>query len=63
MKRADKQPRRASKADLPPDKLQLPSDVSSGAARGGDKESREPLPRPLKGGAQPHTTPPHKPTR
>ena len=60
MKRENKQPRRPSKAGLSQDKLQPPTDVSPQATRGGDKESNEPLRRPLKSrGAQ--TSPARKP--
>jgi hypothetical protein len=52
MKHVDKQPKRASKAGVPPDKAQPRADVSPDATRGGDKESREPLPRPAKGASQ-----------
>jgi hypothetical protein len=53
MKRDNKQLRSPSKAGMPQDKLQPPSDVSPQATRGGDKESNEPLPRTLKAkGAQ-----------
>lgn len=56
----DKQPRRASKA-VATDKLQPRSDMNT-RAKGGDKESNEPLPRRLKSsGAQ--STPPRKPAR
>jgi hypothetical protein len=61
MKHLDKQPRRPSKPDRGLDKLHPPSDVAPNAARGGDKESNEPLPRPLKGGDQPQTSPAKKP--
>jgi hypothetical protein len=61
MKR-DKQPRRASK-DVSLDRLHPRSDMST-RALGGDKESNEPLRRPLKGGSgQPQNTPPRKPSR
>jgi hypothetical protein len=63
MKNVDKQPKRASKSGVPPDKAQPASDVSPHAARGGDRESNEPLPRPLKGASQPRTLPGRKPTR
>ena len=42
----DKQPRRASK-NLPLDKLHPRSDMNT-RAKGGDKESNEPLRKPLK---------------
>jgi hypothetical protein len=48
--RNDQQLRRPSKQGVPIDKLLPPSDVSPHAAKGGDKESNEPLPRPMKGG-------------
>lgn len=47
MKR-DKQVRSPSKKGMPQDKLLPPSDVAPHAAKGGDKESNEPLPRTLK---------------
>jgi hypothetical protein len=50
----DKQPRRASK-DVAIDKLHPRSDMNT-RAKGGDKESHEPLPRRLKGSEQPATT-------
>jgi hypothetical protein len=54
-----RQPRRASKG-MAMDKLP-PSDMNT-RAKGGDKESNEPLPRRLKSkGAQ--STPPRKPAR
>jgi hypothetical protein len=62
VKHKDQQPRRLSKADVSQDKLQPPSDVSPHAAKGGDKESNEPLPRPL-GGKGPQTSPGKKPGR
>lgn len=56
----DKQPRRASKP-VARDKLHPRSDMNT-LAKGGDKESNEPLPRKLKsGGAQ--STPSRKPQR
>ena len=63
MKHGDKQPRRPSKAGVPSDRVEKPSDVAPRAARGGDKESNEPLPRRLKGSSQPRTTAGRKPTR
>jgi hypothetical protein len=58
MAHADKQARRPSKADVRPDKLQSPTDVAPEGAKGGDKERKEPLPRPLGGGN--HTSPTHR---
>ena len=56
----DKQPRRASK-DVASDKLHPRSDMTR-RAKGGDKESNEPLPRGMKSsGAQ--STPKRKPGR
>ncbi|MBI5276328.1 MAG: hypothetical protein HY854_07685 [Burkholderiales bacterium] len=43
----DKQPRRASKKDVPLAKLQ-PRSAMNTRASGGDKESNEPLRKPLK---------------
>lgn len=63
MKQVDKQPKRPSKADVGQDKARPASDVSPHAARGGDKESHEPLRRPLKGSSQPQTSPGKKPGR
>jgi hypothetical protein len=63
MKHLDKQKRPASKKDMPLDKLQPASDVSPHAAKGGDKESHEPLPRPLKGSEQPGSTTSGSPPR
>lgn len=57
MKHADKQPQRPSKAGLSPDKLHPPTDVDTQGATGGDRESRQPLHRPLKGAEQPQTPP------
>jgi hypothetical protein len=45
MKQKDNQLRSPAKAGLAQDKLLPASDVSPHAARGGDKESNEPLPR------------------
>jgi hypothetical protein len=45
MSHKDKQPSRASKAGVPPDKRQPASDVAPRAAKGGDKENNSPLPR------------------
>jgi hypothetical protein len=59
----EKQPRRPSQAGLADDKRLPASDVSPHAARGGDKESNEPLPRPQKGTGQPRTSPGRKPGR
>jgi hypothetical protein len=57
----DKQPRRPSKQDVSTDKLQPASDMNA-RAKGGDKESNEPLPRRQKSsGAE--TTPSRKPRR
>lgn len=64
MKHIHNQPKRASKADMTRDQRQPASDVSPHAAKGGDKESNEPLRRPLKGGSgQPQTSPGKKPGR
>lgn len=63
MKHLDKQPKRPSKAGMNQDKMQPASDVSPHAAKGGDKESNEPLRRPLKGSNQPQTSPGKKPGR
>jgi hypothetical protein len=53
MKHKDRQLRSPSKAGLAQDKLLPASDVSPHAAKGGDKESNEPLPRGQKSkGAQ-----------
>jgi hypothetical protein len=43
----DKQTRSPSKKEMPQDKLLPPSDVAPRAAKGGNKESNEPLPRAL----------------
>lgn len=61
MKR-DKQARAASKKGMPQDKLLPPSDTAPRAAKGGDKESNEPLPRTLKSSGPP-TSPGRKPGR
>jgi hypothetical protein len=62
MKHIDKQPKRASKADMSRDQRQPASDMSPHAAKGGDKQSNEPLRRHLKGGSgQPQTSPGKKP--
>jgi hypothetical protein len=61
MKR-DKQIRSLSKKEMPQDKLLPPSDISPKAARGGDKESKEPLPRTLKSSGA-RTSPGRKPGR
>lgn len=53
MKNPAKQPGRPSNADVPAVKRQPPTDVSPKGTSGGDKESNEPLPRPLGGGAGP----------
>lgn len=63
MKHPSKQAKRASKAGMPEDKRLPASDVSPHAAKGGDKESNEPLREQLKGGAQPRTSPGRKPGR
>jgi hypothetical protein len=63
MKNLDKQTRPASKKDMTLDKLHPASDVSPYAAKGGDKESNEPLPRPLKGSDQPGSTTSGSPPR
>lgn len=63
MTQGDKQPRRPSKSGVASDHVQKPSDVAPRAARGGDKENNEPLPRRLKGSSQPRTIPGRKPTR
>ncbi len=52
MNKPDKQPSRPSNADVPAVKRQPPTDVSPQGTSGGDKESNEPLQRPLRGGAQ-----------
>ena len=58
----DKQPRRSSK-NVPSDKLHPRSDMNA-RAKGGDKESNEPLRPRLQGGSgQPQSTPPRKPSR
>jgi hypothetical protein len=56
----DKQPRRASKA-VARDKLHPPSDMNT-LAKGGDKESNEPLRKQLKSSG-PQSTPSRKPSR
>jgi hypothetical protein len=61
MKR-DKQTRPPSKKEMPQAKLLPPSDVAPRAARGGDKESNEPLRRALKSSGQ-QTSPGRKPGR
>jgi hypothetical protein len=61
MKR-DRQARSTAKKGTPQDKLQPTSDVAPRAAKGGDKESNEPLPRGLKGSGPP-TSPGRKPGR
>jgi hypothetical protein len=63
VKSPDKQPKSPSKAGKLSDKRLPSSDVSAHAAKGGDKESNEPLRRPLKGTDQPETTPTRKPRR
>lgn len=60
MKR-DRQASSPSRKGMPQDKLP-PSDVAPHAARGGDKESHEPLPRGLRGSG-PSTSPGRKPGR
>jgi hypothetical protein len=57
----DKQPRRASKSDLPADKLHPASDMGK-RAKGGDKFSNQGLPRREKSSG-PQTTPAKKPPR
>lgn len=61
MKR-DKQIRSPSKKGVAQDKVLPSSDVAPHAAKGGDKESNEPLPRPLKSSGPP-TSPGRKPGR
>ena len=56
----DHQPRRPSKEDVPRDKLQPGSDMNE-RAKGGDKESNEPLHRPKEGGDQPQSSPGRQP--
>jgi hypothetical protein len=58
----DKQTRSPSKKEMPQDKLLPPSDVAPRAAKGGNKESNEPLPRALKSSG-PRTSPGRKPGR
>lgn len=57
----DKQPRRASKPAAR-DKLLPRSDMNT-LAKGGDKESHEPIRKRLKGSSQPATSPGRKPGR
>jgi hypothetical protein len=51
MAKMDKQPRRPSKPDAAGSQRHPPSNMDS-LASSGDKESHEPLRRPLKGGSQ-----------
>jgi hypothetical protein len=63
MAHKDKQPRRASKADVSTNEMQAPSDVDTRKARGGDKERNAPQARRMTGTGQPETTPSRKPRR
>lgn len=58
----DKQPRRASKPAASRDQLLPASDMNT-LAKGGDKESNEPLRKKLKGSSQPANAPSRKPGR
>jgi hypothetical protein len=62
MSHKDKQPGRASKAGVPPDKREPASDVAPRAAKGGDKEDNTPLARRMKSSG-PQNTPGRKPGR
>lgn len=57
----DKQPRRASKPAA--DDKRLPASDMSELAKGGDKESNEPLRKQLKGSSQPANVAGRKPAR